>query len=133
MAAGRWSELKSVKFVGVYEKYECLWNSHCKEYKNNDARAIAIGKIINDMQGLGIKMKERDVKTRIKAIRTKYMCELRKVVKSQRSGSSIGEEYAPTCAWFKDTDRFLRKVVFFRSDFKHLVSKLMNCVCLKFT
>jgi hypothetical protein len=45
------------------------------------------------------------------------MPELRKVEKTQKSGASVDVLYIPTCAWFKDADRFLRKVVSLRQIF----------------
>lgn len=123
MATKRWSEDNSVKFVSVYEKYECLWNTKCSEYKIRDSRANAIRKIIADMQILGVEMNEEDVKTRIKAIRTTYMAELRKVKKAEKSGASVDDLYIPTCAWFKEADRFLRNIVSLRPVFENLVSK----------
>jgi hypothetical protein len=72
MATCRWSEEKSVKFVSVYEKYEYLWNSRCKEYKNSEARATAIRKLICEMRELGVEMRDEDVKARIETIRTTH-------------------------------------------------------------
>jgi hypothetical protein len=43
-----------------------IWNSRCKEYKDSEARATAIQKLICEMRELGVEMKEEDVKTRIK-------------------------------------------------------------------
>jgi hypothetical protein len=126
MATSRWSEEKSVKFVSVYEKYECLWNSGCKECKDREARATAIRKLICEMRELGVEMREDDVKTRIKTIRTTYMSELRKVEKTQKSGASVDNLYIPTCAWFKDADRFLRKVVSLRQVFENLDATSAN-------
>jgi hypothetical protein len=54
MATSRWLEKKSLKFVSVYEKYECLWNSRCKEYKDRETRATAIRKLICEMRELGV-------------------------------------------------------------------------------
>lgn len=122
MATNRWSEDKSVKFVSVYENYECLWNTKCNEYRNRDVRAGAIKQLIKDMHELGVDMTEEEVKTRIKSIRTTYMSELRKVEKAARSGVSIDDLYKPTCAWFKDADRFLRHVVIIRPVFENVVS-----------
>ncbi|KAK9687949.1 Alcohol dehydrogenase transcription factor Myb/SANT-like [Popillia japonica] len=84
MAASRWTEEKSRKFITVYENYECLWNTKSSAYKNRDARGAAVRKLISDMEELGIKMTEDEVRNRIKAIRTTYMSELRKVEKAAR-------------------------------------------------
>lgn len=124
MATVRWSEDKSCKFINIYEKYECLWNTKSNEYRNRDARAKAIRKLIDDMLELGIQMTEDEVKNRIKAIRTTYMGELRKVEKAAKSGVSTDDLYHPTCAWFKDADRFLRHVVSIRPVFQNMVSKM---------
>jgi hypothetical protein len=128
MATSRWSEEKSVKFVSVYKKYECLWNSRCKGYKDRETRATAIRKLICEMREFGVEMRGEDVKTRIKTIRTtyEYMSELRKVEKTQKSGASGDDLYIPTCTWFKDADRFLRKVVSLRPVFKNLDARFAN-------
>jgi hypothetical protein len=80
------------------------------------------------MRELGVEMREEDVKTRIKTIRTtyEYMSEWRKVEKSQKSGASVDDLYIPTCAWFKDADRFLRKVVSLRPLFENLDATFAN-------
>lgn len=124
MATTRWSEEKSCKFVNIYEKYECLWNTKLKEYRNRDTRGAAIRKIIEDMQELDIRMTEDDVRNRIKAIRTTYMADLRRVEKAAKSGASVDDLYQPTCSWFKDADRFLRHVVSLRPVFENIVSKI---------
>jgi Fe-S-cluster containining protein len=72
MATSRRPEEKSVKFVSVYEKYECLWDSRCKGYKDRETRATAIRKLICEMRELGVEMREEDVKTRIETTRTTY-------------------------------------------------------------
>ncbi|KAK9737677.1 Alcohol dehydrogenase transcription factor Myb/SANT-like [Popillia japonica] len=58
IAASRWSEEKSCKFITVYEKYECLWNTKSSAYKNKDARGTAVRKLISDIEELGIKITE---------------------------------------------------------------------------
>jgi hypothetical protein len=78
------------------------------------------------MRELGVEMREDDLETRIKTIRTTYMSELRKVEKTQKSGASVDDLYIPTCAWFKDADRFLRKVVSLRPVFENLDATIAN-------
>jgi hypothetical protein len=77
------------------------------------------------MRELGVEMREEDFKTRIK-IRTTYMSKLRKVEKIQKSGASVDDLYIPTCAWFKDADRILRKVVSLRPVFENLDATFAN-------
>ena len=133
MAASRWSEEKSCKFIAVYEKYECLWNTKSNAYRNRDARGAAIRNLMGDMEEVGMNMTEDEVRNRIKAIRTTYMAELRKVEKAAKSGVSIDDLYQPTCAWFKDADRFLSHIVSLRPVFENMVSKVNHLLSLSLT
>lgn len=122
--SSRWSEDKSLIFVKHYENYKCLWDTGIKEYKNRDLRNQAIKGLITDMADSGIMMSEEDIKTRIKAIRTTYCAERRKVQKSSKSGAGADDVYQPSCSWYADADRFLRKSATIRQVYQNIVSFL---------
>lgn len=84
MAAKKWSEDKTMKFINLYESHEVLWNTSISEYKNKHARKIALEKICNEMaiENFGV----NEAKAKINSIRSAYCQEVKKVSASKHSG-----------------------------------------------
>jgi hypothetical protein len=62
------------------------------------------------------------LRKRIKSIKTVYRTELKKVVKSKKSGASPEEIYRPKLSWFAKADAFLNDVTSSRRSTCNLVS-----------
>ncbi|KAJ9591064.1 hypothetical protein L9F63_027727, partial [Diploptera punctata] len=78
----RWKRNKRTKrFVELYKKQECLWNTRCKEYRQRELRDRAYETIARDMKIPGFSVK--DVKNKIRIIRNTYVQELQKIRKSK--------------------------------------------------
>jgi hypothetical protein len=101
-----------MKFINLYQGEECLWNARLLDYKNKDARNLALERIAAamDLEGFGVS----DVKYKIKNIRSSYCQELKKIQFSQASCSSPEDVYKPTVVWFGTLHSFLKNFVFQR-------------------
>lgn len=49
MAPSRWSDEKILKFLDIYERYECLWNVRSVHYRNKNAREAAYEKMLDEL------------------------------------------------------------------------------------
>jgi hypothetical protein len=125
MAFLRWNDVNTMKFIHLYREEECLWNINLLDYKNKEARNLALERIAAAMnlEGFGVS----DVKYKIKNIRSSYCQELKKIQFSEASCSSPEDVYNPTVIWFNTLHSFLKNFVFQRdraSD-SALVSELI--------
>lgn len=94
---GRWDDKTTFKFVAAYLKHECLWNTNSDLYKNKALKADAIYDLD---QTMGIRdFHEKQIKIKIKSIRSTYCQELKKIKESELSGTSP-YIYVPTLKWF---------------------------------
>jgi hypothetical protein len=118
----RWNDVTTMKFINLYRQEECLWNVRLLDYKNKDARTLALERIAAamDLEGFGVS----DVKYKIKNIRSSYCQELKKIQCSEANCSSPEDVYKPTVVWFNTLHSFLRSFVFQRErpTNYHLVS-----------
>jgi hypothetical protein len=112
MAFVRWNDINTMKFINLYKQEECLWNISLLDYKNKEARKLALERIAAAMglEGFGIS----DVKYKIKNIRSSYCQELKKILFSEASCSSPEDVYRPTVVWFNTLHSFLKSFVFQR-------------------
>ncbi|PNF29421.1 hypothetical protein B7P43_G06849 [Cryptotermes secundus] len=101
-----------MKFINLYKQEECLWNISLLDYKNKEARNLALERIAAAMglEGFGVS----DVKYKIKNIRSSYCQELKKIQFSEASCSSPEDVYRPTVVWFSSLHSFLKSFVFQR-------------------
>lgn len=104
----RWNEETTVKFVEAYRDRECLWNTSKNIYKNKQAREAAYTEIeeIMHTDGFGIP----EIKNKIRALRSTYSQEKRKIKESKKSGASSDSVYIPNMKWFTLMDEFLHCV-----------------------
>lgn len=68
----------------------------------------AYNKICKDLNLAGLTV--ADVKNKIKIIGTNYNIELKKILKSEKSGLWVDDIYVPRVFWFKKVDYFSRGV-----------------------
>lgn len=87
-----------------YRKYPCLWDPNDRDYKNHINRMRIFKKISHD---LGLGMSVGQLRTRIKNLRTTYVREVQRIVRSKK----LGAVHKPRLAWFDVADSFLRIVI----------------------
>ncbi|XP_012547131.1 uncharacterized protein LOC101740234 [Bombyx mori] len=104
----RWSEETSLKFVSKYVHHECLWNIKSPHYKNKQMKLSAYLDLENTMNipGFG----EKEIKLKIKNIRSTYSQELKKIKDSKSSGAGTDTIYIPSVKWFSLLDASLRNL-----------------------
>lgn len=102
----KWSEMRAIKFLDIYEKHECLWNNRIEAYKDRTAKSNALEAILKELNMPDLT--PNDIKLKIKSIRTTYKRELTAVLKSLRNQKT--RSYTPKLFWFSRADRFLRDV-----------------------
>lgn len=83
----KWTEEETFKFVELYVERECLWRKSDPSYKDRNKRKAAEQDIIEIMGREGFGLKE--LKQKIRIIRTTYNQEKLKIKKSRKSGESI--------------------------------------------
>ncbi|KAF5288641.1 hypothetical protein FQA39_LY15336 [Lamprigera yunnana] len=104
----RWSEDTTTKFVEHYLKHECLWNIKSVAYKNKQIKNSAYEDFEKTMNISGFK--EKEIKSKIKNLRSTYSQELKKIKDSKKSGAATDTIYVPTIKWFKIMDESLRNI-----------------------
>lgn len=104
----KWSDIRALQFLDIYEKHECLWNPRIEEYKNKSARNAAFDAMLAELQIPDLTA--NDIKLKIKSIRTTYKRELSTVLKAEANRTKDGPVYKPKLFWFHRADSFLRPV-----------------------
>lgn len=116
----RWKEEEISIFLELYKNHECLWNNKCENYRNRVLREKAIETLLSEINIAELSV--NDIKLKIKSIRTRYMAELHKVLKSEKSGTGTDDIYVPKLFWFTEADSFLRPVSIPKKSSSNLVS-----------
>lgn len=116
----KWKEEETPIFLDLYKNHECLWNNKSEMYKNRVLRDKAMKALLSELNIADVV--ETDIKLKIKSIRTRYMAELNKVLKSEKSGTGRDDIYVPKLFWFSQADSFLRPVSISRNSSSNLVS-----------
>ncbi|XP_060809924.1 uncharacterized protein LOC106140308 [Amyelois transitella] len=104
----RWSEETTLKFVSIYIEHDCLWNVKSPCYKNKQKKQSAYLDIENKMNIAGFG--EKEIKLKIKNIRSTYSQELKKIKESKNSGAGTDTVYIPSVKWFSILDASLRNL-----------------------
>ncbi|KAL4716433.1 hypothetical protein ACJJTC_015861 [Scirpophaga incertulas] len=102
----KWSEDLTIQMIIEYEKREYLWNPVSENYKNKRMREQGYIEIINCLNLVDATVKE--LKNKIKNIRSSYSVELKKIRAARKAGALA---YRPSVTWFEHADRFLRAIV----------------------
>ncbi|CAH1972159.1 unnamed protein product [Acanthoscelides obtectus] len=98
------------KFVQMYGEEECLWNATIPSYKDKSICDSALQKISGKLLELGLEMSIKDIKMKIKNLRTTYRQKLSKIEKSTRSGAGSKDEYKSKLNWFDEMHSFIKCV-----------------------
>lgn len=106
LANPKWSEDLTIQMIIEYEKREYLWNPVSENYKNKKIREGGYVEIINALNLIDVTVKE--LKNKIKNIRSSYSVELKKIRAARKAGAHA---YRPSVTWFEHADRFLRAIV----------------------
>ncbi|OWR53060.1 hypothetical protein KGM_213415 [Danaus plexippus plexippus] len=106
LANPKWSEDLTIQMIIEYEKREYLWNPVSENYKNKKIREQGYVEIIKTLNLVDITVKE--LKNKIKNIRSSYSVELKKIRAARKAGAHA---YRPSVTWFEHADRFLRAIV----------------------
>ncbi|KAJ2941389.1 hypothetical protein O0L34_g3595 [Tuta absoluta] len=106
LANPKWSEDLTIQMIIEYEKREYLWNPVSEHYKNKKIREQGYVEIINALNLVDVTVKE--LKNKIKNIRSSYSVELKKIRAARKAGAHA---YRPSVTWFEHADRFLRAIV----------------------
>lgn len=89
------------QFIIIYATQPCLWEVKSKEYRNQQLKAEAYGKLVEFCK---TKFPEADinfVKVTIDRMRNGFRKELHKVRRSQRSGAAPDAVYKPSLWYYK--------------------------------
>lgn len=100
----KWGDKITVRFAELYKNAECLWNAELPSYQHQPTRKRALLKLIQQLKVDGLQIKQ--VKQKIKNIRSSYYKELYKIEKSQSAEDPV--VYHPSMKWFEILDSFMR-------------------------
>ena len=109
-----WKKDYTVPFVESYRRHEVLWNTTHPHYKVTSATDKAIESMVADIKAIVDPVHVPfvtpiKVEVKIKSIRSAYIKEVAKVVKSEKSGAGNGDVYKPQLFWFALADTFMRR------------------------
>jgi hypothetical protein len=117
----KWRDDHTQIVLDLLRNQECLWDFKSENYRNRNIRDKALEEMV---KALNIPdLTPEDVKQKIKSIRSRYSCELGKVLQSEKRGAGRGDIYVPKLFWFKRADIFLRSVCTPRFTSSSKVSK----------
>ncbi|XP_066995520.2 uncharacterized protein [Anabrus simplex] len=105
----RWNDEQTMKFITLYQRHTCLWQTDCIAYKDRDSRNAALENIVTEMAITGFGLLE--CKNKIKNLRSHYCQEIKKIYDSMRCGATGDSVYKPKLFWFPIVDGFLSKYV----------------------
>lgn len=101
--------METYKFLGVYQKYEELWDTCNEKYSKKNERQICFKNLIKELTEIGYDIPTEDfLRKKIKNVRDVYRNESNKVKKSLICGT--GDVYEPKLRWFKKADSFLKNL-----------------------
>ena len=96
-----------LEFIECYKSFPSLWKIKSEEYKNRNLKGNCYQQLVELLkQHIPTATKDLVCK-KINAFRTSYRRELKKVIKSERSGAGSDEIYTPSL-WYYDALAFLR-------------------------
>ena len=87
------------EFLSLCQLHPCLWNSKCKEYSNKHVREHAYKELVTKCKEQFPTADEEFGVKKIHAFRFSFRRELKKVIESQKSGTSADDVYVPTL-WY---------------------------------
>ncbi|CAI6377402.1 unnamed protein product [Macrosiphum euphorbiae] len=96
-----WSKEFLTDFLNIYKSFSCLWKSKSKDYSNKHLRNDAYDEMVNFCKPSFPEANREFVVKKIQSLRGSFRKEMKKVMESQRSGSSKDDIYVPTL-WYYD-------------------------------
>jgi hypothetical protein len=86
----KWNSEEVVKFLDVYENFECLWNIRHSDYNNKIKRDSAMSKLMGELLKTNVAVEGVDVlRKKIKSIKN---VKLVKIEKSKKSASGAVDQ-----------------------------------------
>lgn len=82
-----WSHDQVVALIELYREKPCLYNVKSAQYKNKHMRASAYESILNDLKTVRPGTSIQEIKAKVNGLRTNFLTEYRKHMKSMKSGS----------------------------------------------
>lgn len=96
-----------LEFIELYKSFPCLWKIKSDEYKNRNLKTNCYLKLLEKMKERIPNATKDTVTKKVNSFRTSYRRELKKVLKSEKSGSGSEDIYIPSL-WFYGHLSFLR-------------------------
>lgn len=96
-----------IECIETYRNLPSLWNVKSKEYHDRDKKNTAYETLLSKYQEMFPEASKEDVKKKFNILRTNYRKELKKHLRSMKSGSSTDDVYQPTL-WYFNEMVFLR-------------------------
>ncbi|XP_069692810.1 asparagine synthetase domain-containing protein CG17486 isoform X4 [Periplaneta americana] len=123
-----WSVITTKLLISHYESHEMLYNSKHKDYKNRNKRLEIYKEIAEAINVIQEGCTGIDVRKKLNGLRSQYLGEKMKILKSKKSGQDGNDVYTPTAYWypllsFLDSSTAADKSV---SNFDSLVSETQN-------
>lgn len=93
------------EFLEEYQRFPCLWNKKCVDFKNRLKRDQA-EQVLLPVTGLTT---IKELRRKIRNIRCTYNQEVAKIKKSMRTATGPEDVFTPKLVWFAFADSFLRQ------------------------
>ncbi|KAK9719369.1 Alcohol dehydrogenase transcription factor Myb/SANT-like [Popillia japonica] len=94
-------------FIEQYENFPELWNASHPHYMNKNKRNLALEKMLESYKAIKPNATREDVRKKINSLRTNYRKEVKKIIKSKRSGIGTDNVYEPS-SWVFHCLKFLK-------------------------
>lgn len=86
-----------IRMIEMFRQREELWNKNCLAYCRNDLKKKAFKEIAQELN-----VSEEFIKKKLRALRSTYIIEKRKVERSKRSASDEKNVYEPSLFWYNE-------------------------------
>lgn len=116
-----WTRAEVLELISCYEQQQCLWNVHCKEYKNKLAKSDAF-------KELSVKFLTtvEEITRKIHNLRNQFNTELKKI-NSKKSGQGSDDNYISKWPYFKNL-LFIKTTLQTRQTIGNMVSIIHSTI-----
>ncbi|KAH8237358.1 hypothetical protein KR038_010570 [Drosophila bunnanda] len=95
---------RTIKFIEVYKKHPCLWDSNHKDYKEPGASSKALKQMLTSMDAsVSVVLSEGTLKLAIKKLHTQYNTVQRRVLSGKQKPQSLAYNVYTLCSFLKDS------------------------------
>lgn len=101
-----WTKEQTMELIVLYEGEPILYNILGEDYTNRKKKEEAFVRIKNNIIAIRPDTSVKDIKVKIKTLRTQYKMEKTNMIKSKKSGAGTGDVYCPKL-WCYDSLLFL--------------------------